>query len=64
MDTPLFSLPTRFSAGTRQSSKTSSALAAAIAHLGQLLRDFEAGKSFSMMKADIPCAPLTRSVLA
>jgi len=62
MDTPLFSLPMRFSAGTRNPRRRVRGLAAAIAHLGSFCATLKPGKSFSMMNADIRRAALTRSV--
>ena len=63
--TPMFSWPTRFSAGTSQSSKISSAVGEPrMPHFFSLRDTEKPGKSFSTMKALMPLAPCSGEVLA
>ena len=64
-ETPRFSSPTRFSAGTRQSSNTSSAVWLPRNPIfSSFCATLKPGKSFSTMKAEMPCGPFSGAVLA
>jgi hypothetical protein len=63
--TPAFSSPTRLPIGTRHSSNTSSPVwLPRKPILVSFCATLKPGKSFSTMKAEMPRAPLSRSVLA
>ncbi len=63
--TPSFSLPTRFSAGTRQLSKTSSPVWLPRKPIfTSFCATLKPGKSRCTMKAEIPCAPRSGAVFA
>ena len=64
-DTPEFSSPTRFAAGTRQSSNTSSAVVLPRKPiLSSFCATWKPGKPFSITKAEMPFGPFALSVLA